>query len=174
MTGDVVNLRAFDPVNFEAPVKKVSVPATFIQTFLTVVDFCVKQDPLENKAVPTNRIKKIWKMVTGGAVWNQTYFQVVRDRLNKMGIVHIFDRCHDNGKAWRWDTGSNFPAETWKEDQRQLDDKAKQSRFGVSFEEFIASTDNLGNEQVHNTLYHTDALIQDLGDRNPDIRPPPD
>ena len=141
---------------------------------LAVVDFCLNQDPLVNKALPTNRIKKIWEMVVGGASWNQTYFQVVRDRLDRMGIVDIFDRQHDNNKAWRWDAGPNFPAENWKEEQEKPNDQAKRSRFGLSFEEFIAITKIVMDEQVHNTLYHTDAHFRDLWDRNPDIRPPPD
>ena len=103
-----------------------------------------------------------------------TPFRQVRDRLNLMGIVQIIDRCHENGKAWRWVTGSNFPADTWKEDQQQLNDKAAKSRFGLSFDEFLTSLNHLGKEQVHNTLYYTNAPFQDLGDRNPDIHPPPD
>jgi len=165
MIADVVSLQAFDPVKLTAPVKRVSVPARFIQTFLTVADFCLNQDPLENKAVPTSRIKRIWKMVVGGAAWNQTYFQIVRDRLDKMGVVHIFDRHHDNNKAWRWDAGRNFPSETWKSPTVKL--------FGMSYREFIANTNIVIDEQLLNTLYQADARFQDFEDRNPDIRPPP-
>ena len=103
MTGDIANLREFDPVAMTAPTTTVSVPANFVETFLVVADFCLQQDPLENKAVPTNRIKKLWKMVAGGAAWNQQYFQIVRERLHRMGIIRIFDRQHHSGKAWRWE-----------------------------------------------------------------------
>ena len=109
MTGRIANLQQFDPVAMTAPITEVSVPARFVETFLVVADFCLQQDPLENKAVPTNRIKKLWAMVEGGAAWNQRYYQVVRDRLHRLGIIRITDRHHDNGKAWRWDTGTNLP-----------------------------------------------------------------
>lgn len=172
MTADVVNLRAFDPVTLTAPVQKVAVPAKFIQTFLAVADFCLLQDPLENKAVPTNRIKKIWERVVGGASWNQTYFQVVRDRLDRMGVIRIFDRCHDNNKAWRWEAGPNFPAQSWKEEQGE----PNWAKIGISYDEFITNTNVVMDEALHNTLYQTDARFRDRWDlwvRNPDIRPPP-
>ena len=177
MTARVAQLKKFEPVTMTAPVQDVSVPADFIETFLVVADFCLNQDPLENKAVPTNRFKKIWKMVTGGASWNQTYFQVVRDRLDNMGIVHIFDRQHDKNKAWRWKAGSNFPAQNWKEHQRKLSERMKGFSLGVSYSEFITNKNIEKNEDLHNTLYQTDARFLRLqGRRNQesDIRPPPD
>ena len=48
-------------------------------------------------------------MVKDGAAWNQRYFQVVRNRLHQMGVVHIFDRQHHVGKAWKWSLGDDFP-----------------------------------------------------------------
>lgn len=173
MTADVINHQAFDPVTLTAPAKRVSVPAKFIATFLAVADFCLNQDPLENKAVPTNRIKELWKMVVGGAPWNQTYFQVVRDRLNKMGVINIFDRNHEVNKAWKWEAGPNFPADNWRLEQQKLAERVKRSRFGLSYKEFIANTIIVMNDKVHNTLYKTDASFLELWDRNSDIRPPP-
>ena len=63
LTGHIANLREFDPVAMTVSRTEVSVPAKFVETFLVVADFCLQQDPLENKAVPTNRIKKLWAMV---------------------------------------------------------------------------------------------------------------
>lgn len=177
MTANVVNLQAFDPITLTAPVQRLNVPVEFIETFLSVADFCLNYDPLENKAVPTNRFKKIWKMVKGGASWNQTYYQVVRGRLDRMGVLNIFDRNHDTNKAWRWVAGPNFPAQTRKEHQRKLSERSKGFGLGVSYQEFIANTNIEMNEQVHNTLYQTDAHFlshQRHGDRKSDIRPPPD
>ena len=163
MTAEVVNLQGFDPVTLTAPVQRVSIPAKFVETFLVVADFCLNQDPLENKAVPTNRIKKIWKMVVGGASWNQTFYQVVRDRLDKMGIVHIFDRQHDNNKAWRWDVGPNFPAESWEKEQQSLAELVKRSRFGISYQEFIAHTKIVIDEALHNPVSNRFAFSGSLG-----------
>jgi ABC-type branched-subunit amino acid transport system substrate-binding protein len=94
MTSSKTNLRAFDQDTMTAPTTTVSVPAHFIETFLVVADFCLQQDPLHNQAVPTNRIKKLWKFVEGGAAWNQQYYQIVRERLHRMGVIRI---AHKNG-----------------------------------------------------------------------------
>ena len=155
MTANVVNLQGFDPVTMTAPVQRVSVPASFIETFLSVADFCLNQDPLKNKAVPTNRFKKIWPMVKGGDSWNQTYYQVVRDGLNRMGVLNIFDRHHDNNKAWRWEAGKNFPAQSWREHQQKLSERLKGCSLGVSYEEFINNTIIVIDGHLHNTLYQT-------------------
>ena len=170
--GQVVDLRRFDPVTMIAPKQKVSVPAKFIETFLIVADFCLNHDPLDNKAVPTSRIKKLWSMVAGGAPWNQRYFQIVRDRLDRMGVVRIFDRNHQTGKAWRWEAGANFPAGSWKEEQRKL--KCKKRGLGKPFEEFIAVATNVLKNKLHNTLYQTDARFSDVSAPSPVVRPPPD
>ena len=142
-----------------------------------MADFCLNQDPLKNKAVPTNRFKKIWAMVSGGASWNQTYYQVVRDGLDRVGVLNIFDRNHDNKKAWRWEAGSNFPAQSRKEYLRKQSERLKGFSLGVSYEEFIANTIIVIDGQLHNTLYQTDdhfLSLQGIWNRKSDIRPPPD
>ena len=118
--GDVADVRQVDAYTLKAPTSTISVPAKFIETVLTVAEFCLSTDPLSNKAVPTNRIKKIWGMVKGGATWNQKYYQIVRDRLHRMGVISIFDRKHHVGKAWRWSVAKIMPAGNWKEEQRRL------------------------------------------------------
>jgi hypothetical protein len=174
ITAGVVDLKWFDAETLTAPVQQVFVPARFIETFLVVADVCMKQDPLDNQAVPTNRFKKIWSMVERGAAWNQRHFQIVRDRLNKMGVFKIFDRQHRKGKAWRWKVGSSFPEQSWKDQERKLKKLAKRLRIGVSFGEFVANTNNLRGDDVHNSLYQIDAYFQDVRHANQDIRPPPD
>ncbi len=155
----------FDPFTMTAPVTHSFVPAEFIQTFLAVVEFCVRHDPLGNKAMPTNRIKKLWAMVEGGANWNQRYYQVVRDRLNKMGVISITDREHEPGKAWRWESGEDFPEGTWKEEQRKLRGRVKHlAGDGIELNR---------ERKVHNTLYQD---VPDFGPIEvpiPLVRPPP-
>jgi hypothetical protein len=130
----------FDAVTVKAPTTTLSIPAKFVETFLAVAEFCLSTDPLSNKAVPTNRIKKIWGMVKNGSPWNQKYFQVVRNRLNRMGVISIFDRHHHVGKAWRWAVGKNMPSDSWREDQRRLKEEHRlPAELAKTFEEIIAS-----------------------------------
>jgi hypothetical protein len=174
MTAWVSDVWAFDPVAMTAPVEKVSVPAKFVETFLAVADFCLREDPLENKAVPTNRIKKLWAMVEGGAAWNQRYYQVVRERLHRMGIIRITDRHHDNGKAWRWEAGDVFPSTDYREEQRKCREKL---RIGVgeagSFRDLVSITNIVMNYKVHNTLYQDGERIWGLREESPEVRGPP-
>ena len=86
MTGSLADLRRFDAITMKAPTTTVEVPAKFVETFLTAAEFCLKTDPLSNRAVPTNRIKKIWAMVKDGCPWNQKHYRIVRDRLHRMGV----------------------------------------------------------------------------------------
>ena len=168
MTAQITNLHRFTPETMTAPMGVVHVPANFIETFLAVVQFCVKQDPLDNKAVPTNRIKKIWEMVEGGASWNQHYYQIVRDRLQRMGVIRIVDREHAPGKAWRWEAGEAFPKDTWKEEQRRCKVKhAPASADGENRDIYNRE------EKVHNTLYQDAQQITSSCCAFPLVRPPP-
>lgn len=168
MTAQITNLHRFNPETMTAPMGVVHVPANFIETFLAVVQFCVKQDPLDNKAVPTNRIKKIWEMVEGGASWNQHYYQIVRDRLQRMGVIRIVDREHAPGKAWRWEAGEAFPKDTWKEEQRRCKVKhAPASADGENRDIYNRE------EKVHNTLYQDAQQITSSCCAFPLVRPPP-
>ena len=170
ITTQVADLRRFDPVTLTAPLRKVSVPAKFIDTFLIVADVCLNQDPLDNKAVPTNRIKKIWAMVKGGSPWNQSYFQIVRKLFNRMKVIRIFDRQHATGKAWRWEVGSNFPAASWKEGQQRLKQRCKALKTGGV--DLLALKTNR-REREHNTLYQTSGRISGSRLGQEAIRPPP-
>jgi hypothetical protein len=165
MAVEVEDYSKFDPYTMTAPVSDLFVPAQFIQTFLAVAEFCLRQDPLGNSAVPTNRIKKLWAMVEGGANWNQRYYQIVRDRLDRMGVITITDRDHHPGKAWRWESGGSFPEGSWKEEQRKLRERSRQpSGDGmVRYRE----------RKVHNTLYQDGRDFEPIDATIPLVRAPP-
>ncbi len=163
----------FDALTVKAPTTTVSIPARFVETFLAVAHFCLSTDPLSNKAVPTNRIKKIWGMVKDGAAWNQKYFQVVRNRLNRMGVISIFDRHHHVGKAWRWKSGENFPEESLGQQQRKLKAKCQlPPGDSLSLVEFLGDIDSKNNN-MHNTLYYTESQISAICLPDEQVRPPP-
>ena len=168
------DLRRFDPETMTAPKTVVTIPPSFIETFLVVADACLRQDPLENQAVPTNRIKKLWGMVKEGAPWNQRHFQILRERLDRMGITRIWDRNHETGKAWRWDAGSSFPEASFKETDRKFKEEHKAPPgLALTFEDFLAVIEEKSNYKVHNTLYQTDARTSELWAYSPEVRPPP-
>jgi len=174
MIRKVTDISRFDAETMKAPTSIISVPAKFVATFLAASHFCVKEDPLSNCAVPTNRIKKIWGMVKDGAAWNQKYFQVVRDRLNRMGVIRIFDRQHHAGKAWRWSVGDSFPEHSWKEDRRKLKEENRlPAELAKSFEEIVAADSDNDNNNLHNTLYHDEAQISAVSEPDKQVRPPP-
>jgi hypothetical protein len=173
MTGKTTDIKRFDAKTMTAPSSTVSVPAKFVETFLTVAEFCTKTDPLSNKAVPTNRIKKIWAMVKNGSPWNQKYFQVVRDKLHRMGVISIFDRKHHIGKAWRWMIGDNFPEQSLGEQQQKLKEKSHLPRRPpVSLVEFLADIRSKNNN-IHNTLYYDESQFSGNCPSDEQVRPPP-
>jgi hypothetical protein len=171
MIGKVADIRRFDATIMKAPTSTVIVPARFVETFLAVANFCLKQDPLSNQAVPTNRIKKIWAMVKNGSPWNQKYYQVVRDRLNRMGVIRIFDRQHHIGKAWRWNIGENFPEASLGEQERKLKEKLVK-RPPVSLVEFLDDT-YYKNNNLHNSLYYDEFQFSVVYEPDQQVRPPP-
>jgi hypothetical protein len=171
MTGRMTDLSRFDAATMKAPTSTVVVPAKFVETFLTVAEFCVKTDPLSNRAVPTNRIKKIWSMVKDGSPWNQKYYQIVRDRLHRMGVISIFDRQHHIGKAWRWNIGDNFPEASFGEQERKLKNKIPR-RPPVSLVEFLADT-YIKQNNIHNSLYHVEFQFSTVYQPDHQVRPPP-
>ena len=174
MTSNKTNIRAFDQDTMTAPTTTVSVPAKFVETFMAVVYFCLQRDPLHNQAVPTNRIKQLWTMVEDGAAWNQQYYQIVRERLNRMGVIKIVDRQHASGKAWRWEAGDRFPAEDYRKEQRKLRERSR-LRTGVvgSYRDLVAGDTSNRNWNLHNTLYHDAATISGLRPDMAEGRAPP-
>ena len=88
-----------------------------------------------------------------------------------MGVIRIFDRQHESGKAWKWDTGANFPAGSWREEQQRL--KQRRARVNVDSGD-LPSPSSMGKEEkVHNTLYETDSSISGGVAARQAIRPPP-
>jgi hypothetical protein len=155
----------FDPETMTAPVSDLWIPALFVQTFLAVAEFCLRHDPLGNKAVPTNRIKKLWAKVEGGANWNQRHYQIVRDRLDRMGVITITDRDHEPGKAWRWDSGEDFPEGSWKEQQRKFKERVRH---------LVGDSIELNRERnEHNTLYQEGPDFGPIQATIPLVRAPP-
>ena len=170
MTVDKKDISRFDPATMTAPSSTVVVPAKFIETFLTVAEFCTKTDPLGNKAVPTNRIKKIWAMVKDGSAWNQKWFQAVRDKLHRMGVIRIVDRHHHIGKAWRWTVGENMPAGGWREEQRKFQEEHRlPAEMAGTFEEIIGNN----QQHIHNTLYYDESQFSAVSLPEQQVRPPP-
>ena len=167
------DINRFDPTTMTAPLVQAFIPARFIETFLVVADACTRQDPLANGAVPTNRIKKLWPMV-GGAAWNQHHYQIVRDKLNHMGVIHITDRYHTRGRAWRWEAGAEFPLGSFKEADREFKKLHRlPAALTPSFEEIIAGSTYPENSVLHNTLYQEverELLPEEI---LPRVRPPP-
>jgi hypothetical protein len=108
-------------------------------------------------------------MVSGGSPWNQRYFQIVRDRLDRMGVIRILDRKHGQGKAWRWEAGC-FPLGSFEEEQRKL--KRKGVVLGMALD-FGTQDRTYRKNKVHNTLYQTAGRVLRLWGRKPAIRPPP-
>ncbi len=174
LIGQGDGLWGFGSINTTVSTTTVSIPARFVETFLVVVEFCARQDPLSNQAVPTNRIKKLWSMVKDGAAWNQRYFQVVRNRLHQMGVVQIFDRQHHVGKAWKWSIGDNFPENSLRDQQRKLKAKCQlPSGDPVSLVEFLAGIKDTTTQYIHNTLYYVESGFSAISPPEPMVRPPP-
>jgi len=165
MAVEVADPSRFDPFTMTAPVSDLWISAQFIQTFLAVAEFCLCQDPLGNSAVPTNRIKKLWAMVEGGANWNQRYYQIVRDRLDRMGVITITDRDHHPGKAWRWEPGQDFPEGSWKAEQRKLRERSRRPSGD--------QTEPYRERKVHNTLYQDGPVFDPVDATIPLVRAPP-
>ena len=139
-----------------APTTTVSVPANFVETFMVVADFCLQQDPLHNQAVPTNRIKKLWEMVEGGAAWNQQYYQIVRERLHRMGVIEIVDRqtCQWQSMAMgSWEIVFLLRITGRSRGNSESEVGYGQERRGVTV---IWRWDYnvIRNYKLHNTLYH--------------------
>jgi hypothetical protein len=106
-------------------------------------------------------------MVKGGATWNQKHYQIVRDRLHRMGVISIFDRKHHVGKAWRWSVGKNMPAGNWKEEQRRLKEEHRVPAE-LNSEEIESKQNN-----VHKTLYYNECPISTVSLPDEQVRPPP-
>jgi hypothetical protein len=112
-------------------------------------------------------------MVKGGSAWNQKFFQAVRDRFHRMGVIRIFDREHHIGKAWRWMIGDNFPEDSLGKQQKKLKEKNRLlGRPPMSLVEFLAGIRSKNNK-IHNTLYYTENQFSVISLPEQQVRPPP-
>lgn len=103
----------------------------------------------------------------------QQYFQVVRDRFDRMGIISIFERNHRSGKAWRWEAGERFPDKDYREEQRKLRERSRLPGEAVSLGDLVGITTIVQNYKVHNTLYQVAEEISGLQEEIPEVRGPP-
>lgn len=165
--GLVVRQRQINQMEMSSKIKNFRIPAKFVEHCVGVIAFCLN-DHLENQALPTNRIKAVWNLMPGAPSWNQDYFQIVRDELERVGFVNIFDKHHKIGKAWRWRKGPSFPG--MKKTRVGGVGGSRRPSTGGAREE---RSKGIKERSVYNSLYQT-------GDQNSrsaaslsQIRPPP-
>lgn len=159
--GIVGHQRVINEMSMTCQTKSIRVPLRFVEHCVGVIAFCLN-NPLENKALPVNRIKAIWDLVPNAPSWNQSYFQVVRDHLEHVGIVKIIDKEHQIGKAWKWDKGEKFPGERKSSDEGPTEVKERKEEKEIK------------EEYVYNTLYQIhDQYLQIEAHGWPNRAPPP-
>jgi hypothetical protein len=141
--GLTASRQIIDEIQMMVHRRHVHVPARFVAHLMQIIVFCLREDPLENGALPTNRIKVLWGRLPNAPAWNQTYFQLVRDHLDRIGVIEIFDRQHTAGKAWRWRMGPNFPGRRQSQSWRSPGGKPKD----MSVEK--------RKNKTHNSLYYS-------------------
>ncbi|MBA2116733.1 hypothetical protein [Bremerella alba] len=178
--------RQINEVDMTSVVKDIRVPGRFVEYAVGVIAFCLN-DPLENYALPINRIKAVWDLVPNTPSWNQKYFQVVRRHLEKIGVVDIYDKNHCTGKAWRWRKGENFP-QKMKQSRRSIcsneSRSCKLSEIKSLCETSRAMRLSTGGarewggkgvekEYTHNSLYHLPLQNPVTTIRNSHYRGPP-
>ena len=120
-------------------IKTMVIPPKFVEHCIGVIAFCLN-DHTKNKALPTNRIKAVWNLVAGAPSWNQTYYKFVRLHLEKIGVIDIFDKKQEAGKAWRWSKGENFPA-------KMADKRTKKKSAGACWKQATNSRRLEGGEE---------------------------
>ena len=173
--GIVGHRRRINQFDMTAEIQEIRVPARFVEQCIGVIAFCL-EDHLENKALPVNRIKAIWNLIEDTPSWNQTYFQVVRNHLEKIGVVKIFDKNHQSGKAWRWEKGDNFPTIIQDQHSEKRVRRAGTSNNGrlstAGAREWVGK--GIRKERIHNSLYQTLRPNSGIVMQNSLHRGPPD
>jgi len=165
--GIIGKQRRINEMDMTSMIKDISVPSQFVEHAVGVIAFCLN-DPLENDALPVNRIRAIWNLVQDAPNWNQKYFQVVRRHLEKNSIVDIYDKDHKPGKSWRWKKGANFPQKMSEKrrsgclnetssctisDIKSLCKKSEAKRLSTGGAKEWGGR-GIKKEYVHNSLYH--------------------
>tara|TARA_R110002167_G_scaffold77944_8_gene216075 strand:- start:1837 stop:3630 length:1794 start_codon:yes stop_codon:yes gene_type:complete len=148
--------RRINEFDMSIHVQSIQVPARFVEKCVGVISFCLN-DHLENQALPVNRIKAIWNLIEDTTSWNQTYFQIVRNHLERLKVINIFDKNHQPGKAWKWKKGENFPTKMWKKNSEKRVRRAGTSSSGrpstAGAREWAGK--GIRKERIHNSLYQT-------------------
>lgn len=67
------------------------------------------EDLADNDGLPEDRIEKAWSLLPGAPKWNRDHYAIVRDHLEKRGVVDIYDKDHRPNKCWRWRKGKSYP-----------------------------------------------------------------
>jgi len=93
-------------VPWTAPVYEVFRPASFLETFL-VWRCLLRQDPLDNKGGPDNRIRKSGD-VEGGDPWNSS-ISSSPGQIGSDGIINIVDRKPPSRKSMAMGIRNRFP-----------------------------------------------------------------
>ncbi len=158
--------RVINSMEMTCRVKTIHVPAQFVEHCVGVIAFCLN-DSLENDALPVNRIKAVWQLVKNAPSWNQEYFQAVRRHLEQIGVVEIYDKNDEPGKAWRWREGTNFPTKK-RSSSNGAGISKRPNTEGVREKE-----EGIEEERVYNTLYQTANPRIQIGPDLVQTRPPP-
>lgn len=173
-SGLVGHRQRINELDMSIETREVRVPTRFVEHCVGVIAFCLN-DHLDNKAVPVNRIKAIWNLVSDTPSWNQTYFQIVRNHLEKIGVINIFDKNHQVGKAWKWEMGENFPTKTQDQHSEKRVRRAGTSNNGrlstAGAREWVGK--RIRKERIHNSLYQTLRPNSGKGIQNDLHRGPP-
>ena len=90
-------------------IQQCQVPADFVQHCVCVILTCM-EDLAENDGLPEERIVKAWELLPNAPRWNRDYYAIVRDHLERHGVVEIYDKKHRRNKCWRWRKGKNYPS----------------------------------------------------------------
>jgi hypothetical protein len=173
--GIVGHRRRINQFDMTAEIQEIQVPARFVEQCVGVIAFCLN-DHLENKALPVNRIKAIWNLIDDTTSWNQTYFQIVRNHLEKIGVINIFDKNHQAGKAWKWKKGENFPTnmqDHYSEKRVRRAGTPNNGRLSTGgAREWVGK--GIRKERIHNSLYHSLRPNSGIVMQNSLHRGPPD
>ena len=165
-------IRKINEYEMTSYIHSFKVPASFVDHCVGIIAFCLNA-PLEDKALPVDRIKSLWKLFPGNPSWNQKYFEAVRWKLEDIKVIDIFDKTHRPGKAWRWDKGVNFPSK--QKSSRRRSSRKTESSVGRPNTAGVREWEIKGKEKkkLHNTLYHPVLAILRDGANKTIIRPPP-
>jgi hypothetical protein len=89
-------------------IQQCNVSAAFTHHCIWVILTCL-EDLADNDGLPEDRIVEAWSLLPCAPKWNRDHYAIVRDILEKHGIIDIYDKNHRRKKCWRWRKGKNYP-----------------------------------------------------------------